>query len=304
MTKGFITVATGNKYYYQLAYNLLQSYRFYSSTPCPFAIIAEEKNEFTSAFDIVIITQKAQRSFMDKLLVFENLPFDETIFIDSDSLCYGDLNKYWEIFQNSTDFSSFGENFSVDKNETGDVWYNLDGIGKYGKGVSYRCRVHAGVLYFRKSEALNKLYNDCLDIVNNYEDYNFTSFSKSVDECSLAVAAAYNNMTMTASPLNSFVAYFCCSKINVNMFSKEISYTTPWSNFKGNCILIHFGTPSTKTPTYRFSIECLNYLSQQKKPKLIQKLLYEKKWRFFFMNISYKVKTFMNRILIKLKLKK
>ncbi len=86
MIRGFITVATGKKHYYELAALLLLSYRRASANPMQFAIIAEEENEFTDSFDLVILTSETEHSFMNKLLVMKLSPFDETIFIDADCL--------------------------------------------------------------------------------------------------------------------------------------------------------------------------------------------------------------------------
>lgn len=41
MTRGFITLATGKELYYQLARNLLMSYRLYTQNPMPFAIMCD-----------------------------------------------------------------------------------------------------------------------------------------------------------------------------------------------------------------------------------------------------------------------
>lgn len=116
-TKGFITIATGKPYYYQLAANLVQSYRYHTKQAMPFAILAEEENEYTALFDDVVVVKDAKRTFMDKFLLFELCPYDETIFIDADSLCYGDLNAYWDLFKDATDFSAVGG--ILDKEEMG-----------------------------------------------------------------------------------------------------------------------------------------------------------------------------------------
>ena len=55
MTRGMITIATVDVHYYRIAANLLLSYRIFSDNPLPFAIIAEEENEYTALFDKVII---------------------------------------------------------------------------------------------------------------------------------------------------------------------------------------------------------------------------------------------------------
>ena len=106
--RGFVTIATGHERYYALARNLLRSYRCFAETPVPFAIIADRENEYTAEFDHVILISDASNSYNDKLKLFRELPYEETIFIDADSLAYGDLNTWWDIFRNAGDFSLFG----------------------------------------------------------------------------------------------------------------------------------------------------------------------------------------------------
>ena len=54
MTRGFVTIATGAERYFQIAENLLLSYRKFASVKYPFAIICDRKNNYTSEFDNVI----------------------------------------------------------------------------------------------------------------------------------------------------------------------------------------------------------------------------------------------------------
>ena len=152
MTRGFITIATGKKHYSEIAANLLKSYRYFSKSPFPFAVIAEEHNEYTDLFDDVIITNEATRSFMDKFLLMKLCPYDETIFIDADSFAYSDLNCFWDFFKDATDFSAIGINY--DKNDPEGAWYNIEDIWKYGDLIPYKCRVHSGVMFVRKSSSL------------------------------------------------------------------------------------------------------------------------------------------------------
>lgn len=306
MTRGFITIATGKARYYELAENLLYSYKFFSKNPYPFAILADEENDRTKKFDKVILTDKSTYSFMDKFLLFENLPYDETIFIDADSLAYGDLNKLWNIFDGSTDFSSFGQVFNLE--EEGDIWYEINGIGKYGEGVTYRCRMHAGVCFFRKSEKLLKTYRDSLAILKDYDNLHFTKYADSRDECALAVAMAKNDMIPIPEPIDFFVTYPCCTWSDVKIINCNelaVSYGA-WGSISKCGLLVHFGTPSTKTPLYRFSLSCITYIKryQNKKAPLLKKILYEKRLKYFFMKFLFKISFFFKRVGIKLGLKK
>lgn len=88
--RGFVTIATGHQRYYRLAQNLLLSYHQFATELYPVAIIADRENEITAQFDHVIVISDASNSYNDKLKLFRELPYEETIFIDADSLAYGD----------------------------------------------------------------------------------------------------------------------------------------------------------------------------------------------------------------------
>ena len=106
--RGFVTIATGQERYYALARNLLRSYRHFADKPLPFAIIADRENQYTAEFDHVVMIHDASNSYNDKLKLFREMPYEETIFIDADSLAYGDLNVWWDVFRDAGDFSLFG----------------------------------------------------------------------------------------------------------------------------------------------------------------------------------------------------
>lgn len=128
--KGFVTIATGQERYYKLARNLLHSYRLFAKDPFPFAIISDRENEYTSEFDKVIVISDASNSYNDKLKLFRELPFEETIFIDADSLAYGDLNTWWDIFCDAGDFSLFG--YAWRDLNCGRGWFIPSGMKQYG----------------------------------------------------------------------------------------------------------------------------------------------------------------------------
>ena len=88
--RGFVTIATGQERYYKLARNLLLSYRLFAENPVPFAIIADQENKYTDEFDNVIVISDASNSYNDKLKLFRELPYDETIFIESFTLKFLD----------------------------------------------------------------------------------------------------------------------------------------------------------------------------------------------------------------------
>lgn len=79
-SRGFLTIATGAEKYYALAVNLLRSYRMKctANNPAAFAIITDANNPYRAEFDQAIILDRPTNSYLDKLRLDENLPFDET----------------------------------------------------------------------------------------------------------------------------------------------------------------------------------------------------------------------------------
>ena len=54
MTHGFITIATGDEQYYRMAVNLLSSYRYFTGSALPFAVLADRENEYTAGRDAAL----------------------------------------------------------------------------------------------------------------------------------------------------------------------------------------------------------------------------------------------------------
>lgn len=303
MKKGFVTIATGKEQYYKLAKNLLLSYRMFASEKLPFAIIAEEENEYTALFDDVVITNEATHSFMDKFLLMKCCPYDENIFIDADSLIFGDLNEYWEIFENSTDFSASGVNVPREQKEN--VWYNVEDVWKYGEKLDYKVRVHTGVCFIRKSDKLAKLYEDCIDIWKNYDKLYFHSYPNSVDECVLGVAMPLNGMKAERLKPNMCAAYPCLTYLKADILKGRLEYKTPWGINSNKGIHLHFGTIQTYQALYRFNAECLQYMLDYKDqtPPFYKRVLYKHKLRLCFLYIvQYKnsLKAFIKRLFKKI----
>lgn len=287
ISRGFITIATGNKHYSKIAANLLLSYRLFAKEPLPFAVIAEERNQYTELFDDVILTTESTHSFLDKFLLLKLCPYDETIFIDADSLAYGDLNEYWDFFKNATDFSATGVNVPLSQQDN--VWYNVEDIGEYGSRITYKTRVHAGVCFIRKSDHLHQLYNDCMDIYKNYDKLIFHTCPNSVDECVLGIAMPMNQMRAIREKAHMLAAYPCLTRLHADILHGKLSYCTPWDGYTEQGILLHWGTSQTFQPLYRFNAECLQYMYRNRNcdTYMWDKIKYRLKLRLYILTVSY-----------------
>ena len=98
LTKGIITIATGNERYYKMALYLLYSLRI-SNPEMKMAIITDKQNLCTNEFDDVVILEEPHKSYLDKLDLLIRCPYDENIFIDADSLVFSNIDYLWKCFE-------------------------------------------------------------------------------------------------------------------------------------------------------------------------------------------------------------
>lgn len=257
ITKGFITLATGSEEYYRLARNLLHSYRFFSNCPLPFAILADRENEYTSEFDDVLIFKNgAKNSYLDKLSLSEYLPYDINIFIDSDCLAFGDLNRIFDCFDNADDFSCFGRTLPLE-DKTG--WFEYENLGDLKSQVSYIVGLHGGIYYMRKGEMCNKIFQTAKSLVEDYYKFKFKGkFDTPGDEPLIALSMAVNKVKPVSFDRNAICCYWeyiDCISIDIEKALARIEREP-----KGSTILLHWGTRYTRQLEYRKQVEVLNIM--------------------------------------------
>ena len=180
MSRGFVTIATGKERYFKLAKNLLYSYRKFASVKYPFAIICDKINHYTEEFDEVILLKKAHCNYLDKLQLYDYLPYDETIFIDADSLAYGDWINGGILFIRPMIF-----HFS---DMHGQIWIP-GGAGSFQRGVNeYQDKVtfipdfNGGVYYMRRGETCKEVFKLANYFSSHFHQYQFNGFTTPADE--------------------------------------------------------------------------------------------------------------------------
>ena len=260
LTKGFITIATGKEQYYKIAQNLLRSYRFTTKSPLPFAILCDTENEYTREFDDVRIFDEARCNYLDKLEMYEYLPYDINIFIDADCLVYRDINRLFDIFESADDFSCYGRVLPLD-DKTG--WFEYENLNDdLQKQVEYVVGLHGGIYYMRKTEKCKKVLEDAKTFALNYADYKFKGkFENPGDEPLVALSMAVNNCKPIPHDFSSIFCYWECENNIKLSFINNSAYVIPQSVYTD---IVHWGTRFTKTPIYLKQISALNLLRQGK----------------------------------------
>ena len=258
MTRGFVTIATGEERYFNIARNLLWSYRQFASGKYPFAIICDRENEYTAEFDDVILLKEAHCNYLDKLQLYDYLPYDETIFIDADSLAYGDLDEWWDIFKDADDFSLFGYVWTDLKSGRG--WFVPDGTGEFKDKITFIPDFNGGIYYMRRSEKCRRVFELANYFAEHFSEYAFNGFGSAADEPCLALAMAVEQGMPLDIKEKGLV--FAPARKDIELdISKPMAFYHVKNAESGYYVsLIHWSNYRTKLALYKFEVEKLNHL--------------------------------------------
>ena len=245
--RGFITVATGRELYFKMAHNLLLSYRYHAKTPVPFAILCDRRNEWTADFDQVVIIDRPANSYFDKMRILDLSPFDETIFIDADSLIYRDLTPLWDLFKDGPDVGVLGTVLPLDD---GTGWWDIQNLGELGGRVDYKIMCQGGIYYVRNSgKDLPAFIETCRFIEKHYLEYHFRLFEDSFsDEMIISLASCVHHFKPLKDWVDVFAYYPGVNHLSADILSGAVKFRWcfyPERLYKDSA-LIHFGTANAR----------------------------------------------------------
>lgn len=288
--RGFVTIATGDVRYYNMARNLLHSYHFHTSAPYPFALICDRENKATAEFDNVILLDKPTHSYLDKLRLFECMPYEETIFIDADSLAYGDLNEWFEIFNGYGDFSCFGYAYR-DLNVT-KGWFSVPGMQEYDDCISFIPSFNGGVYYMRKTETCQRVFDIARKCAEHYSSYAFNWFREPADEPVLALGMA----VCKCEPVNMDEIVFAPKQGSMEL--NIVSGIARRTGQRHDVRLIHWSNYRTLKSEYQFEIRKMDFARTREKS--FRRVLYEHGFARTYLWV-YDVIAFCHRVKRKIK---
>lgn len=173
MTQGYLTLATGDRQYYDAAVNLALSVRL-NDAARPISLLCDDAGKLTeeekSCFDRVIVALPGTLGVgcAGKLDVPGFLPYEETIFLDSDCMIIKkDMDRHWALL------SAQYFNVSGEKRMSGH-WYKFD-ISDVCKALNipYMVYMNSGVMYMRKGRELDSFIAAAQDLRDNAQDILF-----------------------------------------------------------------------------------------------------------------------------------
>lgn len=270
--RGFITIGIGD-YYRYLAKNLVKSFHLNVSKKYPFAIVTDKTDaETDQLFDLVIYEKKKYSDgCLYKLNLYNYSPFQESMFIDADSLIIRDIDFLWQIYT-LEDFGVIGTNTSSAEY----VKMNLQKV-KNLHSVTEIPAFNGGLYYFKKSDRAQKIFQTAMQLLDKYNYYEMSYLRGTKNEeplmaLSMAIHEVKALETNIADPdrkgmyCNPGQKYFKMDILkSACSFYKYGVYTTP--------SIMHFGADKTNLFHYKREARKLKYAYDKKLPHWVISLL-------------------------------
>ena len=277
MSRGIVTIATGSDRYYSMAKNLLHSIRVVSPDT-NVAIITDNKNPYKQEYDDVIILSTPHNSYLDKIDLLINCPYDENIFLDADSLMYKNIDYLWSEFLSGSDFSYLGERLPLNSK---DGFFEYENVkDKLDFPVHYIPRLHGGLYYIRSGEYCKTMWNLCMKIKANYKSYNFKIFTEPADEPIISLAAAIMDSTVVER-INDICFLPVTDKVYANFLKEKLDYIN--EGIDNSAAILHFSNHNTEKAFYKNEVDKINSC-------LRKKCFFMSKWIIYFMNDHFGTK--------------
>lgn len=267
MERGFLTVATG-EYFHYLAVNMRNSYHYSQKKKYPLCVITDPDGEplLREYFDDVVVIQEKNAGYLNRLKVQALSPYDETIFIDADTLIVRDISDWWDVFGNSGyDVAVWGWNCEITSPRCGKL-ISQKAAQKYG--ITRYIGFNGGVYYFKKTEKAARIYARAVELLDTYiEDEQYLFNGKMGDEPVMAVALLENDIYGVEDPQKERM--FCTPgmhNLKIDLLAGKCTFIK--YDYRVNPAVMHWGTGDTKKPVYRREVQIMN-MYQKGYPRII-----------------------------------
>lgn len=251
MTKGFITMAYGEKYC-KLAEHLYMSYKLFGNCKYPFYCITDKfsSERLNKVFDGVIIKDNFIKSTSDKLMFFTDSPFDESVFIDSDCSIVNDVNYIFSEFEkNGSPISAIADYRDLANQEKG-IQFGINAIRELGISKDFP-NFNGGVYYYKKCKESENCIRFMFDtVMKNYNYFGLRVRDKGAFADEPVVVVSMLKFGFTPVPPSKNIMYLVQNKRKVKWDMKKHISTYKWYEYTVHPTIIHWTVGGTETFIY------------------------------------------------------
>ncbi len=196
-SRGVLTIAFGHRSYIAMAKSLGQSLKLHAPALAT-AIVTDSDDPDLGKFFTHIVPYRSEfgSDVRQKLYLPQYTPFEETLFIDSDSLVLTNLDSFWKAFEGKY----FGvPGWRVLRKGEQDPYVDVDFILKHF-ALDKLPKFNGGAYYFTRSAAANRFFETVEQVLADYKALRFPDFRNDGpnDEAIFAVAMALHGLSATS----------------------------------------------------------------------------------------------------------
>ncbi|MFT6442131.1 MAG: hypothetical protein ACJASM_001673 [Salibacteraceae bacterium] len=236
---GVTTLATGDIRFINMAIFLARSLRR-TNPKLTLAVVTDSSDlRLSSYFDIVVpFNESVPAGFIHKLYLYDYSPFDETLFIDSDSLVLRPLDSYINKIKVSH-VSVQGFKF------TDRIWAGVHPKNIKDKtGADYMIMFNGGIYYFKKSNIASKVFQTAKELLLRYDDLGYyKERNRLADEPIMSTAMSMHGMNAfddECSGMRTLIDISSALKIDILKGECEFLEFNGTQRRKVNPAIIHF----------------------------------------------------------------
>lgn len=177
-SRGIVYLAVGERFVAEAAVSS-RSMRRHLNLPCTIFTNFPDNATRTDCFDqVVAINPSGRRAHRDKLIAMRDSPYDETLFLDTDTFIGSPLDDCWKLLE-QFDIAFSGDRGSVDRFPA-----------ETGVPDSFK-EPNLGVVFYRRSYEMNCLFNESLKIYDKFSNIDVNFFN---DQTPFRIALYYSNL--------------------------------------------------------------------------------------------------------------
>lgn len=263
--KAVLTLATGKEVYIKMAISLIRSFNlWHKNSDIKFILATDQKellpSDIIGTIEIVELNHgELGLGFSPKLYLDKISTAKQTLFVDSDCLCFGPLEPVFEKFDGHA-VSVIGKKIS-----NGDFFGNVESICNRFSLRSIPCFV-GGVYYFEKSNTSSSIYQTARSLESQYDEIGLLRLrGRPNEEPLMAIAMSMHDQSpilddgsVKAEPM------FYPSGIRVDVLRGRAilwnspdtsSYCSTWNLTQAQPAIVHFHCSNAERAPY--TRECL-----------------------------------------------
>jgi hypothetical protein len=194
--RGILTFAFGKPKYVEMAKSLARSLMLHSPREKRAVVTDSNDPELRLLFDDVIpYRPEFGRNVRQKIYIDQYSPYEETLFIDGDSLVVGELEPFWSAFAGQP----FGvPGHSVLRKGDWDEYMDVDHVLQV-LGLTEVAKFNGGTYYFDRSRESEAFFGTAREVLSRSSELRLKDFrgDGACDEAVYAVAMALHGMPTT-----------------------------------------------------------------------------------------------------------